>query len=233
MVRLAIDVNPACKVPAVVYGSPKSDPRNPSPESARIAESLVLLEFVTDLYPDSGLLPMTSSSAPASGSLSTRYRPRSSRPSSRSPTMASHRMLSSRRLPSSRSLLPPAAQFAIGDHFTIADAALAPFLCRWELLLCNDLGTFEEGTGPFVYKELFQSERFARLQTYYATISSRESFKNSFDPARMLFSPEELRLLDKINTVTYHATQKILLSVIGYYNILKTCFEDDSGIPAQ
>ncbi|KAH9037331.1 hypothetical protein EDB84DRAFT_1142047 [Lactarius hengduanensis] len=44
-------------VPALVYGSPKSGPENPSPESARITQSLVLLEFVADLYPDSGLLP--------------------------------------------------------------------------------------------------------------------------------------------------------------------------------
>ena len=40
-----------------MYGSPKSEPENPSPESAKIAESVVLLEFIADLYPDSGLLP--------------------------------------------------------------------------------------------------------------------------------------------------------------------------------
>jgi len=40
-----------------VYGSPKSDPEHPSPEPEKIAESLVMLEFVADLYPGSGLLP--------------------------------------------------------------------------------------------------------------------------------------------------------------------------------
>jgi len=50
-------VNPAGKVPALLYGSPKSDPEHPSAESAKIAESLVILEFIADLYPDSGLLP--------------------------------------------------------------------------------------------------------------------------------------------------------------------------------
>ncbi|KAH8985748.1 hypothetical protein EDB86DRAFT_3083339 [Lactarius hatsudake] len=61
-----------------------------------------------------------------------------------------HGELSSRRLPSSRScsrLLPNSPS---GDHFTIANAALAPFLGRWELL---DLGAFEEGTGPRVVPE--------------------------------------------------------------------------------
>ncbi|KAH9170073.1 glutathione S-transferase [Lactarius sanguifluus] len=173
-------VNPASKVPAVVYGSPKSDPENPSPEAARITESLVLLEFVADLYPDSGLLPNDSIERArvrlfidASTKVFPPFFALSHRGESPDAFVAAVGEL--------QELLPPAAQFAVGDHFTIADAALAPFLGRWELLLRNDLGKFEEGTGPRVYKELFQSERFARLQTYYASISSRESFKNSFD----------------------------------------------------
>jgi len=39
-----------------VYESPKLDPENLSPESAKIAKSLVLLKFVADLYLDLGLL---------------------------------------------------------------------------------------------------------------------------------------------------------------------------------
>ena len=82
-------------------------------------------------------------------------------------------------------LLPPGdAQFAVGNHFTIADAAIAPFLLRWELYLQKDIGKYAEGTGPRVYDELFRSERFARLQKYYANISGRDSFKNSFDSVR-------------------------------------------------
>ncbi|ELU43933.1 Glutaredoxin domain-containing protein [Rhizoctonia solani AG-1 IA] len=53
-------VNPASKgvstIPAIAYGGPKVDPANPSPESIKLAESLVLLEFIADLYPNSGLL---------------------------------------------------------------------------------------------------------------------------------------------------------------------------------
>ncbi|KAH9051938.1 hypothetical protein EDB87DRAFT_1582053, partial [Lactarius vividus] len=59
-------------VPALVYGSPKSDPENPSPGSAKIAESLVLLEFVADLYPTRPCSRKTPSSALASGSSLTR-----------------------------------------------------------------------------------------------------------------------------------------------------------------
>ena len=45
------------KVPAIAYGGPPVPPDQPSPESAKIAESLVLLDFVADLFPDSHLLP--------------------------------------------------------------------------------------------------------------------------------------------------------------------------------
>ena len=75
--------------------------------------------------------------------------------------------------------------FAVGDRFTIADAAIAPFLGRWELLFRNDVGRFAKGTGTRVYEVLFQSERFGRLQKYFGKISSRQSFKSSFDSVRV------------------------------------------------
>ena len=78
-------------------------------------------------------------------------------------------------------LLQPGAQFAVGEHFTVADAAILRFLTRGELYHQNDLGKFAEGTDPHVYDELFRSEHFARLQEYYANISGCDSFKNSFD----------------------------------------------------
>ena len=166
-----------------MYGSSKSDPEHPSPESAKIAESLVLLEFVADLYPDSGLLP-------------------------KDPVQRAHVRFFIDAV--SNKLTPPWAAFflrgeapdkfieataeiqdlispsgfAVGDHFTIADAAIAPFLGRWELLFRNDIGKFAEGEGKRVHEILFQSERFARLQKYFANISGRQSFKNSFDSVR-------------------------------------------------
>ncbi|KAH9054966.1 hypothetical protein EDB87DRAFT_1780075 [Lactarius vividus] len=179
-------VNPAGKVPALVYGSPKSDPENPSPGSAKIAESLVLLEFVADLYPDSALLPKDPVERARVrffiDAVSTKVVP---------PFIA---FLYRGEAPDKfiagvadiQELLLPTAQFAVGDHFTIADAALAPFLGGSELHCRNDLGKFEEGAGPPVYEELFRSERFGRLQKYYANISSRESFKNSFDTEYLL-----------------------------------------------
>ncbi|KAH9033157.1 glutathione S-transferase [Lactarius deliciosus] len=174
-------VNPA----VVVYGSPKSDPEHPLPESAKISESLVLLEFIADLYPDSGLLPKD----PVERA---RVRLFIDATSTRlpEPTAAFFFRGGSpdafvAAVAEIQELLPPAVQIVVGDHFTIADAALAPFLGRWELHLPNGVGKFAEGAAPRVYEELFQSERFGRLQKYFANVSSRESFKSSFDPKQL------------------------------------------------
>ena len=173
----------------MVYGSPKSDPEHPTPESAKITESLVLLEFVADLYPDSGLLPKDPVERARVrffiDAVSTKVFPPFVAFSFRGESPD----LFIAAVAEIQELLPPTAQFAVGDHFTIADAALAPFLGRWELLLRNDLGQLTDGTSLRVYEELFKSERFARLQKLHANLSSRESFKNSFDSVCVLFGP--------------------------------------------
>jgi glutathione S-transferase len=171
------------QVPALVYGSPKSAPEHPATESAKIAESLVLLEFVADLYPDSGLLPKDPVQRArarffidAVAKVTDPYVAFMFRGEEPDKFIAAVAEI--------QELIGPNG-FAVGDNFTIADAAIAPFLGRWELLLRNDVGKYVEGTGPRVHEILFQSERFARLQKYFDNISSRQSFRNSFDPVRL------------------------------------------------
>jgi len=53
------------------------------------------------------------------------------------------------------------------------------------LLFRNGVGRFAEGMGTRVDEVLLQSERFARLQKFFANISSRQSFKNRFDSVRV------------------------------------------------
>ncbi|KAF8261501.1 hypothetical protein EI94DRAFT_1780222 [Lactarius quietus] len=179
-------VNPASKVPAVVYGSPKSDPENPTPESAKLAESLVLLEFIADLYPDSGLLPKDPVSRARVRFFIDAINSKLSPPQSAFFFRGEAPDAFIAAVAGIQELLPPDAQFAVGDHFTIADAAIAPLLGRWQLHFQNDIGKYAQGAGLRVYDELFKSERFARFQKYYASVSSRESFKSSFDSAYLL-----------------------------------------------
>jgi glutathione S-transferase len=42
-------------VPAIAPGGPKVDPTNTSPEPVKIAESLILLEFIADLFPSANM----------------------------------------------------------------------------------------------------------------------------------------------------------------------------------
>ncbi|KAH9910464.1 uncharacterized protein BXZ73DRAFT_18003, partial [Epithele typhae] len=49
-------INPEGTIPALSYG-PKCAPDDPSPEAAAIPESLVILEFLADLFPNGGILP--------------------------------------------------------------------------------------------------------------------------------------------------------------------------------
>ena len=184
-----IDAPLVRQVPALVYGSPKSDPANPSAESVKLAESLVILEFVADLYPDSGLLPKDPVDRARVRFFIDAFSTKVFKPSAKLFYFGGDDEEAPRSFIAAiaelQELLPYNAQFAVGDHFTIADAAFAPFLGFWELFLKNDIGKYAAGTGPRVYQELFESERFARLQKYYANISSRESFKNSFDVVRL------------------------------------------------
>lgn len=142
-----------------------------------------MLEFVADLYPDSGLLPKD----PVQ-----RARVRffiDSLSKLAAPFIAfSHGGESPDKfieaLAEVQELLSPDG-FAVGERFTIADAAIAPFLGNWELRFRNEVGRFAEGVGMRLHDVFFQSERFARLQKYYANISSRQSFKNTLDSVRV------------------------------------------------
>lgn len=83
-----------------------------------------------------------------------------------------------------QALLPADTGFAVGEHWTIADAAIAPFFARIEMSLKHDLGKFEAGEGVKAYKELFEGPRFERLRKYYADLTSRQSWKATYDEVR-------------------------------------------------
>ncbi|KAI0089004.1 glutathione S-transferase C-terminal-like protein [Irpex rosettiformis] len=174
-------VNPASKVPAIAYGGPEVPPDQPSPESVKLNESLVLVEFIADLYPESGILPkdpvLRAKARLFIDAVSTKYSPAAFK--------ATHSGDGDpeafvQALESLQALLPPKG-FVVGE-FSIADIAIAPFLARLEVTLSNDLGPWpaNSGEGQKLLKTL-QQPKLARLWEYSKEVQSRPSFIATFD----------------------------------------------------
>lgn len=168
-------------------------PDKPSPESQKIAESLVLTELVADLYPNSTLLPKD--------------------PIQRAKVRFFIETVSSKLIPGwigpvmrgesfdklfagieeIQNLLPADGKYAIGNDFTIADAAVAPFFARLEVALKNDFGVFAPGSGTKAYEVLETDPKFEKFRKYFAALKARDSFKATFD--EVSFSPRRSSVL--------------------------------------
>ncbi|RXW14521.1 hypothetical protein EST38_g11334 [Candolleomyces aberdarensis] len=174
-------VNPASKVPAIAYGGPDTEPENPSPESTKIAESYVLLEFIADLVQSSKpLLPAT-----PVGRAQARFFIETATSKFVTPWYSS---VSKGDDPSGvlpaidaiQDLLPPQGGYAVGNDWTIADAAITPFLARALVTFKHDIGAYDEGEGKKVWELLQTDSKYARFRKYYADVTSRQSFKETF-----------------------------------------------------
>ena len=167
------------QVPAIAYGGPDVPPDQPSPESTKLAESLVLVEFIADLFPASGLLPTD----PVKRAQARFFVEAVS--SKLTPAWYAFQMRNApvedlyRALEHVQALLPPGGGFAVGA-FSVADVAVAPFLGRARVGLTNEIGAFPEGEGKKVWATI-TSGRFARLAQYMDDLFARESFKATFD----------------------------------------------------
>ncbi|KAG2360117.1 hypothetical protein BDR07DRAFT_1452125 [Suillus spraguei] len=162
-------VNPAGKVPVVTYGGPAVEPDDPSPLSAKITESIVILEFLADLYPDSGLLPkdpvlrakvrffIDATSKHVKGRAQGFMRGSESYDN----ILKGYEFI--------QELLKEGSDFAVGDHYTIADAYISAFLASLKIVIENDIG--EELKGP----------KFAKFMKYVRRVLNRPSFKKSYD----------------------------------------------------
>ncbi|CDO75061.1 hypothetical protein BN946_scf184710.g2 [Trametes cinnabarina] len=182
----AARVNPVGKLPAITYGGPNTAPDDPSPEAAKINESLIILEFLADIFPEAHLLP----SDPVL------------RAQARMFIVATDSLLYDvfwafffhyspgadqtllNLLESVQERLHPTG-FAIGK-WSNADIAVAPFLFRFRAMLRHDLGSFPVGEGTRVY-EILQGPKFARLMKYIDDIEQWPSFKATWDEVRPVF----------------------------------------------
>ncbi|KAI0649013.1 thioredoxin-like protein [Trametes meyenii] len=171
-------VSPLGKVPAIAYGGPHSPPDQPSPQSEKLFESLALLEFVADVFPQSKLLPanpVLRAKARAFIALYQNYVNDLFRDTFFVGKPLVDALFSS--LETLQGALPPTG-FAAGD-FSIAEAAVLPFLARMFLFLEAGLGKYTAEDGEKM-KSTFASERFARLRRYLEDARERPSFKKTW-----------------------------------------------------
>ncbi|KAI0701988.1 hypothetical protein BC835DRAFT_147026 [Cytidiella melzeri] len=163
-------VNPASKVPAITYGGPEVPPDQPSPDSVKLNESLVLVEFIADLYPESGILPQD----PVLRAKARLFINTVNVELSKVEQGGGTPEVLIQAFESFQAHLPPKG-FAVGE-FSIADIALAPVLLRTHLRLRHDLGPWKpgQGEGQKVLNAL-QEPTLARFWQYVQDLQTRPS----------------------------------------------------------
>jgi glutathione S-transferase len=83
-----------------------------------------------------------------------------------------------------QALLPTEGKWVLGDQFSVADIAIAPFLARSEVSFQNELFV-NEGEGKKVLEAL-RSPKYARFWQYFQDLKTRPSFVKTFDAVRPL-----------------------------------------------
>ncbi|KAG2047392.1 thioredoxin-like protein [Suillus hirtellus] len=176
----ASKVNPVGKVPAVTYGGPNVDPEDPSPLSAKIAESNVILEFLADLYPDSGLLPkdpVLRAKVRLFIDVTTKQVEAPLYDFTRGQGSYDNVL---KGIEFIQGLLEEGTDFAVGDHYSNADACISPALARLKIITETDLGKFPVGMGYKLGEEL-KGPKFAKFRKYAQGMLDRPSLKQTHD----------------------------------------------------
>lgn len=153
-------------------------PDEPSPESQKLRESLALIEFVADTFPESKLLPADPFLRARARTFISLYH---------SYIHEQFMNVFFRGVPVTdgffqafetlQSALPPTG-FAVGE-WSLAETAVGPFLARIMLYLDAGFGWYSEADRETMRAE-FASARFARLQQYIQDIRARPSFAKTW-----------------------------------------------------
>ena len=178
--------------PCYAYGGPDAPLEDPSPLSFKITESLVILEFLADLFPNCNLLPPVSN---PTARARVRFFIDVVARNVKTPTLevsdgipgAYERLIEG--LKKVQRLLPDpdaadAGEYAIGKDFTNADCAIAPMLATFELSIRMGLEKFE---GKKLGEALVGT-KFDRLRRYRKALLERESVKKVIDLMSCLFA---------------------------------------------
>ncbi|KAI1789475.1 hypothetical protein LXA43DRAFT_1062840 [Ganoderma leucocontextum] len=179
-----LKINPITgKIPAITYGGPKHPPGEPSEEATTLIESMVIVEFLAEVFPSANLLPrdlilrakarIFASVVDSKGTDG--FRGFFFTGASASGLLAFFETL--------QALLPPTG-FAVGE-WSIADIAAGPFLVRVLMLLEHDIGKYPVGEGKKTFEAL-RGPRFARIMKYVEDVKAWPSFRATWDEAAAL-----------------------------------------------
>ncbi|PIL28252.1 hypothetical protein GSI_09664 [Ganoderma sinense ZZ0214-1] len=171
------------QVPYLVYGGPKLQPgESPSPELPQLGESLVILEFLADTFPEARLLPadpfLRAKGRLFSRAVEEKYRPVflglffQQAPKETLYDVVEH----------IQGLLPPTG-FVAGE-WSIADTAFLPLYLRTLAILelNHAISQFAPGFAAEVLATLKESPRFARIRKYVEECMARPSAAKTWDP---------------------------------------------------
>ncbi|OAX42460.1 glutathione S-transferase C-terminal-like protein [Rhizopogon vinicolor AM-OR11-026] len=174
-------VNPASKVPAIAYGGPDVAPEDASPDSIKLAESLILVEFIADLYPSSNILPadpvLRAKARFFIEIVSSKFTSNWMKFASGNPEVTHTTLLNG--VDAIQDILPDGAKYAIGDQYSIADIAFTPFWARFMLVLQKGIGSYKDEERKNFLKAI-EDPKFTKFNGYVQRLLERQSFKSTF-----------------------------------------------------
>nr|VWP01357.1 Calcium dependent mitochondrial carrier protein [Ganoderma boninense] len=147
-------INPLGKIPSITYGGPDVPSDQPSAESEKLSESIALLEFIADIYPEANLLPDDAVLRAKARRIISLYENYVHDAFKAAVFLGQPADGLLQALSKFQSALAPAG-FAVGQY-SIADCAVAPFLA-------------------------LAGEEYTRFRTYIQDLTERPSFRVSWD----------------------------------------------------
>ncbi|KAH9935207.1 thioredoxin-like protein [Epithele typhae] len=175
-------ISPTGKIPFITYGGPEVPPDQPSPESEKIPESLIIATLIAEEHPSAGLIPadpvararmrLFINEWESSGSAALRAALMGTGPVDA--ILDVYARLQAR--------LGASTKFAVGDALTLADVAVAPYLPRNEYLMRHEIGKYPLGDGKKFLDRLAGPE-FARFREYAEAVKAHPSVEKTYDEA--------------------------------------------------
>ena len=173
------------QIPAITYGGPEVPGDQPSKESFKLAESFVIVEFISDLHPEAGLEPkdpiLRAKLRFFVSKIDTHFYPAFGGRFVTKPAAVSAEDFT-KVLEYIQGLLPESG--FIAGEWSIGDIAAAGPLTLFHAALHHNVGflTSEEFAQTL---EVYNSPKLARLRKYVDDILARPTFKAIFDEVRI------------------------------------------------